>query len=90
MITPEESPITRLDLDNLRHMVAADARNAGYRNHFAPGGEDIASMLRLEQAGLVIQGRPYEETHFYHATLLGCKAAGLSRAATRRALGEDR
>jgi len=78
------------DLDNLRHMLGATTdvkkRDWGYRNRFAPGGKDIESMQRLENAGLVIRGRPYHETHFYHATARGCEAVGLNPAQTERAL----
>jgi hypothetical protein len=78
--------ITLGDLEHLRHAVAAGERRAGYRNHFAPGGLDVASMHRLEAAGLVVRGRRYQETYFFHATAAGCHVAGLSAAATTRAL----
>jgi hypothetical protein len=81
-----EALITVGDLDNLRHMVGAASRTPGFRNHFAPGGKDVDSMLRLEAAGLVIRGRRYEETFFFHATEAGCKVIGMSAAATKRAL----
>lgn len=78
------------DLDNLRDMLGATTyvkkRDWGYRNRFAPWGKDIESMQRLEQAGLVIRGRPYHDTHFYHATARGCEAVGLNKAQTERAL----
>ena len=79
--------IEMVDLDNLRHMVGAKDKNPGYRNVFAPGGENVASMKRLEVAGLVIQGRVFvDDVHYYHATQLGCRAIGLSNAAIKRAL----
>lgn len=73
--------INDTDMVNLRHMLGIGShikkRQWGYRNHFAPGGADIQSMERLESAGLVRKGRPYEETYYYHATEAGCRAAGL-------------
>lgn len=82
--------ITADDLDNLRHMLGAQLcyakREWGFRNHYAPAGVDVESMKRLEAAGFVRQGRPYQMHHYYHATEAGCKAAGLNAAQTRRAL----
>ncbi len=40
-------------------------------------------MERLEPAGLVQKGQPYQETNFYHATKVGCVAAGLKPAKRR-------
>lgn len=79
------------DMNNLRHMLGVGShiakREWGYRNHFAPGGDNIKSMERLETAGLVRRGRPYRETHYYHATEKGCKAAGLNKKQTNNAMG---
>lgn len=78
------------DLDNLRHMVGALSHipksQWGFRNHFAPSQADLPSMERLEIAGLAQKGRPYEETHYYHATEAGCVAAGLNKRQTEKAL----
>lgn len=85
-----ESVVSDDDLEKLRHMLGATVDNPkrywGYRNHFLPGGKDIDSMQRLEQSELVIRGRTYHDTHFYHATARGCEAAGLNQAQTKRAL----
>ena len=88
-----ELDLTSDDLDNLRHMVGAvfnvAKRNWGYRNHFAAGEDDVPSMEKLRNAGFVIKGRKFhigETDYYYHATLEGCKAIGLSKAATKRAL----
>jgi hypothetical protein len=85
-----ELDLTSDDLDNLRHMVGASSnipkRQWGYRNHFAAGEKDIDSMNRLETAGYVTKGKSYRNSFYYHATLKGCKAIGLSKAATKRAL----
>jgi len=89
----QELDLTGNDLDNLRHMVGAVSnvakRNWGYRNSFAAGEDDVPSMERLLDAGFVVRGRKFnigETDYYYHATLEGCKAIGLSKAATRRAL----
>ena len=78
------------DRDNLRHMLGIGShikkRQWGYRNHFAPAGVDLQSMERLESAGLVRKGRPYEDTHYYHATEAGCVAAGLNPAQIKKAM----
>lgn len=83
------------DLENLRHMLGADAHRRkgvwGFRNHFAPSQSDMPSMLRLQEAGLVRPGGPYADRAvkaltFFHATEAGCKAAGLSVARTKAAL----
>ena len=78
------------DMGNLRHMLGISShikkRQWGYRNHFAPAGADIQSMERLEGAGLVQKGRPYEDTHYYHATEAGCVAAGLNPAQIKKAM----
>ena len=45
------------DIDNLKHMLGADSRykkrDWGFRNRFCAGGDDVASMKRLESNGLV-------------------------------------
>ena len=88
-----ELGITSDDLDKLRHMVGAvnnvPKRQWGYRNHFASAACDVPSMERLKKAGFVFRGRKFhigETDYYYHATLEGCKAIGLSKAATKRAL----
>jgi hypothetical protein len=85
-INPE---LTRGDWDNLRHMLGAttpDRRHWGKRNVFAPVGKDIASMHRLEKAGLVKRGKSYQGTTYFHATLTACQALGMGRVSTKRAL----
>lgn len=77
------------DVAKLRHMVGATGRDRrlwGYRNHYAPGGDAIAAMERLEAAGLVARGAPYWATNFFHATRAGCRKAGLGRTAMARAM----
>jgi hypothetical protein len=82
--------VNDVDMENLRHTLGIGPhikkRQWGYRNHFAPGGTDIQSMERLEEAGLVRKGRVYEDTHYYHATEVGCIAAGLKPYQTRKAM----
>lgn len=76
------------DLENLRHMVGVGKhtpRNRwGYRNYFAAGQDDTASMERLVAYGLAVRGKPFDEyNHYYHATVAGGVVAGLS---ARRAI----
>ncbi len=82
--------ISDADMENLRHMLGIGShikkRQWGYHNRFAPGGPDIQSMERLEEAGLVQKGQPYQETPFYHATEAGCVAAGLKPYQIRKAM----
>jgi len=92
MSNDRENDLTVTDMLNLKHMLGIGRHipknDWGYRNHFLPGGDDIASMGRLEQAGYVRRGRQYEETNFFHATESGCEAAGLNDAQTRKALSD--
>lgn len=74
--------ISAEDMSNLRHMLGV-ARNVpkkqwGYRNYYASSVSDMPSMRRLEVAGLVRRGRPYEDAYYFHATEAGCLAVGLS------------
>jgi hypothetical protein len=81
------------DMENLRHMLGATQhrpkKDWGFRNHYACGDAASAQSLeRLVSAGFCVRGRPYMKAHFYHATRAGCVAAGLSEAATNRALSD--
>lgn len=86
------SQITADDLDNLRHMLGSDParftqKQWGFRNYFAcGGGENEKSMRRLESAGFVRQGRPYDKSFCFHATEEGCKAVGMNKAQIKRAM----
>jgi hypothetical protein len=75
-------------MDLLRHMVGADLlkprKTWGYRNIYAPGSSDIASLEHLVSKGYPVRGAKYRDFHYYHATELGCSAIGLSKAATKR------
>jgi len=81
---PEDDPLIRAlqpeDLENLRHMLGVSERNRrGYRNYFVAGGDDVASMERLREAGLVVKNERYRLSPepCYHATLAGAQAIGL-------------
>lgn len=78
------------DMDNLRHMLGIGwhirTKHWGFRNYFASSVSDMPSMMRLEAAGLVRRGRPYEDAYYFHATEAGCVAAGLSAKQTRETL----
>jgi len=83
--------ITKADRDTLIHMLGAGShirRGArGHRNYFAAGESQVADMERLVEAGLVTRGVACYGLVYYHATEAGCDAAGLSKAAKRRAFG---
>lgn len=84
------SPIVPpLWLDHLRHMLGADSKSPGYRNHFCAeiGYTDHKSMMEMVTAGLVTTGQIINDgrDQYFHATLAGCKAIGLSNKATKRA-----
>jgi hypothetical protein len=78
------------DLDNLTHMLGAQShipkRDWGYRNFYAASLGDVPNMEKLIAAGLVIKGRKYCDSHYYHATEKGCKQAGLNQKQIIRAL----
>ena len=76
--------VTDDDMKKLRHMLGATEhrpkKNWGFRNYFAAGADSVPSLERLVAAGYCVRG-----AHYYHATRAGCAAAGLSKAATKRA-----
>lgn len=72
----------------LVHMLGANSKDKGYRNHFAAGGDQIDCMERLREKGLVVKGISKWELTFYHATELGCKEAGLNKKQTYKALND--
>ncbi len=79
------------DLAKLQHMLGAvqgKPRNRwGYRNYFAAGsGQQHDAMQRLVSTGLATAGRAANEMTYFHATRLGCKAAGLDAAGIKRAM----
>lgn len=82
------------DLKRLQHTLGAVPhrikREWGLRNYFcaADGGGAFQSMQRLAGAGLAAAGHADDDQTYFHATRLGCKAAGLDAAQTRRALGQ--
>lgn len=74
--------ITDEDVFRLRRMLGMDCHRSlwGYRNWFAPmTGDDVESMFRLENAGLVFIGI------YYHATIAGCRLVGLTATEIKRA-----
>lgn len=78
------------DMNNLRHMLGIGRhipkKQWGFRNYFAAAISDMPSMTRLELAGLVRRGRPYEDAYYFHATEVGCVAAGLNGKQMREAV----
>ena len=79
------------DFAKLQHMLGAVAGrpkyHCGLRNYFAAGGgQQHEAMQRLVAAGLATAGRAANEMTYFHATRLGCKAAGLDGAGIKRAM----
>ena len=85
------SEIRAEDRDNLHHMLGVGAhipkRRWGFRNYYACGLADLPSLERLEAAGLVRRGQPYEDGYYFQATEAGCALAGLNARQRREALG---
>ena len=77
------SELTELDNENLKHMLGADERYKksqwGFRNRFQAGGEDVASMKRLESKGLVREVKSKVFSNFFVATEEGCKHLGFNK-----------
>jgi hypothetical protein len=77
--------LTEKQLQQLKHMVGAapeiSRKNWGYRNHYCvrTGSEHEAEMMELVKLDLVEKGNEALTNTYFHATELGCKAAGLSR-----------
>ncbi|WP_338678944.1 hypothetical protein OPV09_17595 [Janthinobacterium sp. TB1-E2] len=80
------------DFAKLQHMLGAvqgKRKNRwGYRNYYCANisGAAREAMQRLADAGLVIAGHESETQAYFHATRLGCKAAGLDAAGIKRAM----
>ena len=88
--------VMRQWLDILRHMLGASRerrkRDHGFRNYFCAlvGGEDYTTLQEMEQAGLVKSGLSINggKMQHFHATIEGCEAIGLSKAAIKRAFDD--
>lgn len=79
------------DFAKLQHMLGAVKQYPkskwGWRNYYAAGGGQAhEAMQRLVAAGLVTAGRAANEMTYFHATRLGCRAAGLDGAGIKRAM----
>lgn len=83
--------LTEQDMERLRHTLGASGQYPrskwGFRNYFAAArnGEQEESMTRLVAAGYAIEGQKSEHMAYFHATKAGCEAAGLHKAAIKRA-----
>ena len=77
----------------LRHMLGAGLhipkRSHGYRSGYCVGiGSDAyGTLIEMERIGLVKAGVKINLNldQYFHATIEGCKAIGLSKAAIKRA-----
>lgn len=80
-------------LGHLRHMLGAGPEKKksihGYRNGFCAGvaSDNFQHMLEMEKLGLVTSGKKLngDSSQYFHATVSGCKAIGLSNAGIKRA-----
>ena len=83
--------LTDLDVENLKHMLGADSRYKksqwGFRNRFQAGGDDVASMKRLESNGLVREIKSSMFHDFFVATEQGCKFLWFNKKQIANALG---
>ncbi|WP_308920563.1 hypothetical protein [Janthinobacterium sp. J1-1] len=82
------------DFAKLQHMLGAVKQYPkskwGWRNYYAAGGGQVReAMERLVAAGLATAGRAANEMTYFHATRLGCKAAGLDGAGIKRAMEDE-
>lgn len=85
---------TQNQIELLIHMLGAGSHvrrnNHGYRNRFCAGigSPDYVAMVEMESAGLVRAGQKINDgkDQYFFATLAGCEAAGLSKAAIKRAM----
>lgn len=80
------------DFAKLQHMLGAVPhrlkRQWGLRNYFCANASGAAreAMQRLADAGLTTIGHESETQVYFHATRLGCKAAGLDATGIKRAM----
>ncbi|OEZ50317.1 hypothetical protein JAB1_14320 [Janthinobacterium sp. MP5059B] len=79
------------DFAKLQHMLGAVQQYPkskwGWRNYFAADNvQQHEAMQRLVAAGLATAGRMTGDMTYFHATRLGCKAAGLDTAGIKRAM----
>jgi len=90
---PVQAIVLPLWLDLLRHTLGARPEqrkiNHGYRNRFCAsvGSAHWLQFVAMADAGLAETGSLINEgkQQFFSATVAGCKAIGLSRAAIKRA-----
>jgi len=93
---PEDLPLPQQWRDKLIHMLGAGSHykksQHGFRNRYCAnvGGMDYQILLDMKDAGLVIHGHAINDgqDRFFFATEAGCKAIGLSKAATKRAMSD--
>lgn len=82
------------DMEKLQFMLGAvlgrdPARQWGARNHYLCNVQDRTAMQRLVGVGLAEVGRPLLGLTYFHATVAGCKAAGLNAVGIKRATGKN-
>ena len=84
-------PLTDVQRKLLQHTLGAsphqNKRNHGYRNHFlaSVGSDDHAEFVVMTAIGLAESGQERNGQQYFRATVEGCKAIGLNKAAIKRA-----
>jgi len=93
MSAPVQTVVLPLWIDLLTHTLGAGSHvrksNHGYRNHFCAcvGSDYDKAFEEMVALGLAERGSSLNDGKavYYRATIEGCKAAGLSKAAIKRA-----
>lgn len=89
-----EEKVNAKHAELLTHMLGAGPHIArkmhGYRNYFCAGigGGDYQALVEMGAAGLVKAGGTINDgtMQYFYATVEGCKAIGLHKAAIKRAM----
>ncbi|WP_426072222.1 hypothetical protein [Janthinobacterium sp. DSP2-3-3] len=91
-LTAVRAAIMPGDFAKLQHMLGAvqgkPKNRWGYRNYYCANSSGAAreAMQRLVDAGLAAAGHESDTQAYFHATHLGCKAAGLDAPGIKRAM----
>lgn len=85
--------LSQRQMNILTHMLGVGdhvpKKQWGYRNHYCAraGSPEEAELMELVGLDLVEKGAERLTSTYFHCTELGCKAAGLSKAAILRVFG---
>lgn len=79
LVTWTDPALTRDQIEILHHSLgyrADQPRSGGYRNGYAPSWPHEPAFDALIEMGFLRAGARYNETHYYHVTEEGARAAG--------------